>query len=115
MNLIGSLKRIGELLPVELVLKECLKHGVAAIELKNHLFSIPGSYGEGVIALDPDADKERIVRTIRRRHGLEIRSDEVFVWIFYHELGHHVLGSDQAKAERFAFDKFMEWRIKNPR
>jgi hypothetical protein len=112
MNLIGSLKKIGELLPAELALRECLRYGVREIRLQPHPFGIPGSYEDGTIYLDPKMNTARIVRTIRARHGLEIAEAEAPIWILFHELAHHVLKTDdQMSAERWAFERFVEWRI----
>jgi hypothetical protein len=111
-NLIDSLKKIGELIPAELALRECLRYGVTEIVLVRHPFGIHGSYLDGKIFLNPDMDGKKIARIIRARHGLEITEAEAPVWIFYHELGHHVLRSDdQMAAERWALEKFMEWRV----
>ncbi len=94
MSLIEALSRLSELIDPALALKECLRYGVKEISFERHPFGIPGSYENGTIFIDPKMDRARVVRTIGRRHGLEIAEGEAPLWIFYHELGHHVLGSD---------------------
>ncbi len=103
------------------VLSECLKHDVRAVRLKRWgLLEVPACYGEGEIILDPDTDVKRLAGVISRRNGIRIDPEDVFVWLFLHEVGHHVRRHvykpsnrdpwEEKKAEEFAKQEFLRWK-----
>jgi hypothetical protein len=115
------------------VMGECLVHGVEEIRLKDGgIFRIVAAYvpEEKAIELDPNIDREKIALLIGRRHGIAVKPGEVFVWLFYHELGHHLrrercLGverrnvefsptpenlEEERQVEGYARERFTEWR-----
>lgn len=70
---------------------ECLKAGVRTVRLKKGiLFGINASFDPEEMAIDInlEADREKIVATVRRRTRIEIKAEEAFAWLLLHELGH---------------------------
>ena len=76
------------------------------------LLGVPGAcdIGEKKIDLDLGMDLNRPQELIRRWHKIEISLREAPLWILLHEVGHVVRGSSQDLAEKFAKEKFLEWR-----
>jgi hypothetical protein len=135
--LTGLLRGIAELLalfpPDSGVLTECIRHGVGEVRLKDGgIFRIAASYDpeEKAIEIDPGIDREKIAAEISRRHGIAVKPGEVHLWMFLHELGHHLrrerlLGrrdrnvlfsptprnlEEERQAEAYAKRRFIEWR-----
>ena len=114
-------------------IRECLKHGVGEVRLKDGgIFRIAASYDpeEKAIEIDPGIDREKIAGVLFRRHGIAVKPGEVHLWMFLHELGHHLrrerlLGvenrnvmfsptprnmEEEREAEAYAKRRFLEWR-----
>jgi hypothetical protein len=143
-ELLRNLGRLQALFPPGFnVAAECLRAGIEKIELASTgVYSkSPGMYcAEGkTIRLDPDLtdhDRAQLARKINHRHrGLGVTSEDVFVFVVLHELGHHVrrrnllamdrrnmLGGglglaegeticmEEHEAEQFAMRRFVEWK-----
>jgi len=103
------------------VLSVALKYGIRSVRLKRWRWvDTPACYGEEEIILDPDADVKRLAGLISRRNGVRIEPEEVFVWLFLHEVGHHVRRHvyqpsnrdpwEEKKAEEFAKQEFLRWK-----
>ncbi|MCX5884613.1 MAG: hypothetical protein NT096_01650 [Proteobacteria bacterium] len=114
-SFLDTLNEINQLLPAKLVIKECLKYGIKKIILRTYrIFDwIPGTYEATEIELDPEMDKEHLAWVLMFRHGIAIDPEDVPIWIFYHELGHHLKGKSEWEAERFAMEKYLEWKRVN--
>ena len=116
-------------------IRECLKHGVGEVRLKDGgIFRIAASYDpeEKAIEIDPGIDREKIAGVLFRRHGIAVKPGEVHLWMFLHELGHHLrrerlLGvenrnvmfsptprnmEEEREAEAYARRRFVEWKSK---
>lgn len=124
-------------------IRECLKAGVSQIELGalGVYSKAPGSYDpdEQAIRLDPGLsalDREQLAREINKRHrGLGVTSEDVYVFVLFHELAHHLrrrrlLGmprrngllarlsfwereeifGEEYEAEAYARKRFLEWK-----
>ena len=139
-ELFRSIAAVRSLFPLDFEpIRECLKHGISAIRLETgQLFRLPGSYDaeEQTITLDPKVDWSKVAAEINRRHpGLGVTSEDVFVFVFYHEVGHHLqrqrllgmsrrngllarlsfweaeeISAEEQAAETFAREKHLEWR-----
>ena len=124
---------------------EAMKAGVSTVKLGalGVYSKAPGSYDpeEQAIRLDPGLsalDRERLAGVINKRHrGLNVTSEDVFVFVLYHELAHHrqrrrLLGmprrngllarlsfweaeeisTEEMAAEEFAKENFLKWKQK---
>jgi len=83
---------------------------------------LAGTYDPGAarIEINPGVNRGRVIDLVRKQHGVDLDPDEVILWIFFHELGHHAEAErirkkglnpmkfelSQNFAERFAFEKF---------
>ena len=133
-DLLQRIAKVRALFPPDFpVMGEAVAHGLEEIRLKRGgIFGVVAAYvpEEKAIELDPNIDRERIALLIGRRHGIAVEPGEVFVWLFYHELSHHLrrqrlLGvrernvafapteanmEEERQAEQYAKARFIEWR-----
>ncbi len=95
-DLLVYLKKIDSLLSWEFVLSECLEHGVNEVGTITDWHFLEKGYqavsfvdtGVKHIDLNPHLDREAVARQIREIHGIDIEPDEIYYFIWFHEIGH---------------------------
>jgi len=120
-RLINGLELLNQLLPqgsLPFAFRVLLDAGVEKITFKDGqnamwLLGVPGACNieRKQIDLDLGMDTKKAAEGIYKRHLISVNSsEEVALWILFHECGHIACGLSQEAAERFALQKFLEFK-----
>lgn len=61
------------------------------------------------ISLNADIDRGRVACELSRQLGIDIKPDQIYIWIFFHEIG-HFKSLDESGADAYANKRFKAWK-----
>lgn len=126
MNIWDSLKVIGRLLPVDLLVEEMSRNNIEEVRVRDLLGLLAICDVEtGIITLNPNVDREKVARKFARAWCTLVDSADVYVCIWFHEVGHflerdrlrknpdhfEVRREAEESADDYARKRFEKWKL----
>jgi len=108
---------ISRILPMDFVREELKRHGrVRSVSIDRGLFTRKKWWAccddEGQILLDPTAPRAEFCASINETFpGLDLKTDEVCLYFFFHELRHSDGVMDEMACHRYARRRILQWRL----
>ncbi|MFP4194296.1 MAG: hypothetical protein ACLFRO_05075 [Desulfobacterales bacterium] len=119
LDTMAYLLKIESMLSWKLVFSDCLKHGINQVGTDGGYCNMNwwkrefwGTYNGGSIDLNPHLNRAKVAERIKEQQGIEIEPEEVYYWIWFHEIGHAVHEKETREALRHQFN--MTWGRKKP-